>query len=76
MTSEKEMTFEMAMKELESIVEKLEQGDVEIEKALEYYQKGMELSKICTNKLTHVQEKMVQIMNEQGETLPFEVQED
>lgn len=76
MTSEKEMTFEMAMKELEAIVEKLEQGDVEIEKALEYYQKGMKLSKICTDKLTHVQEKMVQIMNEQGETLPFEVQED
>ncbi|HEY4602597.1 MAG TPA: exodeoxyribonuclease VII small subunit [Cerasibacillus sp.] len=76
MTSEKDMTFEMAMKQLETIVKKLEQGDVEIEKALEYYQEGMKLSKICTDKLTHVQEKMVQIMNEQGETLPFEVQED
>lgn len=76
MTSEKDMTFEKAMKQLENIVEKLEQGDVEIEKALEYYQEGMKLSKICTNKLTYVQDKMVQIIDEQGETLPFEVQED
>ena len=60
-------TFEEAMEKLEAIVEKLEEGDVPLEKAINYYQEGMTLSKLCSDKLNNVQEKMTQIMNEQGE---------
>jgi len=76
METEKEQTFEEAMVRLETIVEKLEQGDVPLEQAIEYYQEGMKLSKICNDKLGNVQEKMVKIMNEQGELEPFDVQEE
>lgn len=77
MTEEnKALTFEEAMTELEKIVEKLEAGDVPLEKAIAYYQKGMELSKLCSDKLSNVQEKMTQIMNEQGEIEPFDIQEE
>lgn len=72
----KELTFEEAMEKLEAVVTKLETGDVPLEKAISYYQEGMELSKICSDKLNQVNEKMVQIMNEQGELKPFEIQED
>ncbi|SES82702.1 Exodeoxyribonuclease VII small subunit [Oceanobacillus limi] len=72
----KEVSFEEAMQQLEEIVEKLEQGDVPLEKAISYYQEGMNLSKICSDKLSDVQEKMVQIMNDEGELEPFELQED
>lgn len=76
MSHTNEVSFEDAMKELEKIVEKLEEGDVPLEKAITYYQEGMKLSKLCNDKLSNVQEKMTQIMNEQGELEPFEIQEE
>ncbi|RDW21968.1 exodeoxyribonuclease VII small subunit [Oceanobacillus chungangensis] len=71
-----DLTFEEAMEKLEAIVEKLEEGDVPLEKAINYYQDGMTLSKLCGDKLNTVQEKMTKIMNEQGEFAPFEIQEE
>lgn len=76
MDKENNISFEEAMIQLEKIVGKLEEGDVPLEKAITYYQEGMKLSKVCSDKLTNVQEKMTQIMNEQGELEPFEVQEE
>jgi len=64
------------MSQLEEIVEQLEKGDVPLEKAISYYQEGMKLSKLCHDKLTNVQEKMTQILNEQDELEPFHIQED
>lgn len=76
MTNKKELSFEQAMVALDKIVEKLEEGDVPLEKAIEYYQEGMELSKLCNDKLTTVQEKMTHMINDQEELKPFEVQEE
>ncbi|HLQ98014.1 MAG TPA: exodeoxyribonuclease VII small subunit [Candidatus Dormibacteraeota bacterium] len=76
MTNEKELTFEEAMSALDNIVEKLEEGDVPLEKAISYYEEGMKLSKLCNDKLKNAQEKMTNIMNEQDEIEPFEVQEE
>ncbi|AIF43475.1 exodeoxyribonuclease VII small subunit [Virgibacillus sp. SK37] len=76
MEEKNELSFEEAMKELENIVGKLEEGDVPLEQAIEYYQDGMKLSKLCNDKLKNVQEKMTHIMNEQGDLEPFEIQED
>lgn len=50
MSEEKELTFEQAIEQLEKIVERLEEGDVPLEQVITYYQKGMELSKICHEK--------------------------
>ncbi|WP_053219257.1 exodeoxyribonuclease VII small subunit [Virgibacillus senegalensis] len=74
--SEQELSFEEAMKQLEEIVEKLEEGEVPLEKAINYYQEGMKLSKLCSDKLTSVEEQMEKIVNEQGDTVPFSIQED
>lgn len=71
-----ELSFEEAMEKLESIVEKLEAGDVPLEKAIDYYQEGMMLSKLCSDKITNVQEKMAKILNEHGETTAFDVEEE
>lgn len=76
MTKEKELTFEEAMSALDHIVEKLEEGDVPLEKAISYYEEGMKLSKLCNDKLKKAQEKMTNIINEQDEIEPFEVQEE
>ncbi|MEW9674575.1 exodeoxyribonuclease VII small subunit [Lentibacillus sp. L22] len=75
-TTSEEISFEEAMLELEKIVERLEEGDVPLEKAISYYQDGMKLSKLCNDKLKQVQDQMTKIMNEQGETEPFTIQEE
>ncbi|MEA3321071.1 MAG: exodeoxyribonuclease VII small subunit [Bacillota bacterium] len=76
MSEKKEVTFEEAMKDLENIVEKLEEGDVPLEKAISFYKEGMKLSKLCHDKLSHVEEEMEQILKENGELESFQVQED
>jgi exodeoxyribonuclease VII small subunit len=45
-------TFEEAMRRLEKIVEELENGDVPLEQAMELYEEGITVSKICAEKLT------------------------
>ncbi|MRH43171.1 exodeoxyribonuclease VII small subunit [Aquibacillus halophilus] len=74
--TKKDVTFEQAMKELEEIVDKLEEGDVPLEKAINYYQEGMKLSKLCSDKLSSVEKQMEQIINEQGEFEPFTIGEE
>lgn len=71
-----ELSFEEAMEKLEEIVEKLETGDIPLEKAIEYYQEGMKLSKICSEKINNVREKMVKIVNENGEIKTFDFEEE
>lgn len=74
MSKDEEISFESAMEKLEKIVEKLEEGEVPLEKAINYYQEGMKLSKICSDKLTNVEKQMEQIVNEQGEFKAFTIQ--
>jgi exodeoxyribonuclease VII small subunit len=71
-----ELSFEDAIKEIETIVQKLEQGDVPLEKAIEYFQEGIKLSQICKEKLTKVEKQMTSILNEQGEEAPYTVEEE
>ncbi|WP_281658234.1 exodeoxyribonuclease VII small subunit [Halobacillus sp. Cin3] len=74
--NKQEISFEEAMNQLEEIVEKLETGEVPLEKAIQYYQEGMKLSKVCSEKLGTVEEQMQQILNEHGNFEPFTVQEE
>ncbi|MDL4841595.1 exodeoxyribonuclease VII small subunit [Aquibacillus rhizosphaerae] len=76
MTKKDELSFEEAMKKLEEIVDKLEEGEVPLEKAINYYQEGMNLSKVCSDKLTNVEKQMEQIVNEQGDFQAFSIQEE
>lgn len=70
------ITFEKALHELEKVVQKLESGDLPLEEAIKYYEKGMTLSKTCDSILKNVSEKITHIMNEDGEREPFELQEE
>ena len=53
-----EATFEQAMERLETIVEKLENGDVPLEAAIELFQEGMSLSRLCGQKLEQVERRI------------------
>jgi len=52
------MTFEQAMETLETIVAQLESGDVPLETAIELFQEGMSLSKLCGLKLEQVERRI------------------
>lgn len=54
-----EKTFEEALKELEGIVEALENEDVLLDDAVKKYKKGLELSKLCYDKLNEAQKLIV-----------------
>lgn len=43
----KDMSFERALKELESIVTRLEKGDVELEESIAIYERGEVLKEHC-----------------------------
>lgn len=51
-------TFEQAMERLEAIVSKLESGDVPLETAIELFQEGMSLSRLCGQKLEQVERRI------------------
>lgn len=53
-----ELTFEQAMDRLEAIVAKLESGEVPLEAAIEMFQEGMELSRLCGQKLEQVERRI------------------
>ena len=55
------MGFEEAMTELESIVERLETGDVVLEESIAIYQRGHKLRLHCDGKLKSAQLKVEQI---------------
>ncbi len=56
--NEKDLTFEEALKDLEEIVDDLNNSDMELEKAIEAYEKGVKLKKICEEKLKSAQERI------------------
>jgi exodeoxyribonuclease VII small subunit len=76
MSKESKVTFEEAMQQLEDIVEQLEEGDVPLEEAISIYKKGMELSKLCHDKLRNVEEQLTEILTENGKKETFSIQEE
>ena len=61
--------FETAIAELETIVKKLEEGDLPLETSLEFYERGVHLSRFCHARLEEA-ERRIEILNERGELRP------
>ncbi len=71
----KEIKFEDKIKELEKIVVELENGEVDLDDAIDKYTKAMKLAKECSDKLTEVTDKVNKIMLENGQIEEFHVEE-
>ncbi|MCZ7403528.1 MAG: exodeoxyribonuclease VII small subunit [Candidatus Methanoperedens sp.] len=71
-----EMSFEEALLELEGIVEKLEKGQLSLDESLMLFEKGIKLVRECNDKLKSAQQKVEQLIEENGElrTETFEVE--
>jgi exodeoxyribonuclease VII small subunit len=58
--------FEAAIAELESVVKKLEEGDLPLEQSLALYERGVQLSRFCHARLEEAEHR-IEILSERGE---------
>lgn len=65
-------TFEERLQELETIVSKLEIGEVPLEKAIAEFQKGMILSKDLQKTLQNAEKTLVKVMQADGSEIEIE----
>ena len=59
--NQQEVSFEDALKKLESIVEAMESEDLPLEKLMAQYEEGTNLAKICHSKLAEAELKIQQL---------------
>ena len=55
--------FEESMKDLELIVDKLEKGEQNLEKSLQLFEEGVEISKKLNDQLKNAEKKVSELMN-------------
>ncbi len=69
--------FERALAELESLVERLERGDLPLEEALSTFERGVDLTRRCQNSLKAAQQRVEILLKRNGrpQTEPFAVAE-
>jgi exodeoxyribonuclease VII small subunit len=73
MATQQVVSFETAITELESIVSQLESGDLELEKSLALFERGIELTRLSQSKLQEAEQKVQILMAKQDhlELQPF-----
>ncbi len=71
----KQVKFEDKIKELESIINELESGEIDLDSSIDKYTKAMKLVNECDKKLKSVEEQVNKMVNSNGELENFEVEE-
>ena len=61
-----QMSFEDAMKELETVVGKLEHGDATLDQSIALYERGAKLRAHCERRLRQAEERVEKIMLSAG----------
>jgi len=62
------LSFEQAIKELTSIVQRIEQGEIALQDSLQQYEKGMALIKHCRTILQKAEKRIEKISEAEAET--------
>ena len=72
--AEKKRNFEDNLKNLEEIVEKLENGEVSLDEAMEKFNEAMKLAKLCDESLKKAEDNINLILKD-GELKEFKGEE-
>jgi len=59
--------FETAMRDLEKLVERLEQGDMPLEESLAAFERGVMLTRACQTALKEAEQKVEILLKKAGE---------
>lgn len=72
------MDFEKALQELETLVERLEKGELPLEESLKQFERGVALTRVCQAALREAEQKVEILTTRSGrETIkPFEPDSD
>jgi len=70
--------FEASLKELETLVETMEKGDLSLEDSLGHFERGVQLSRTCQQALKEAEQKVDILMKKSGqdELVPFDSEDD
>ncbi len=73
-----DVDFEAALKELEGLVERMEEGDLSLEESLKTYERGIELSRACQKSLDAAEQRIEILSEKDGavETRSFQPDND
>ena len=65
--------FEQALKELETLVERMEQGELSLEESLKAFERGVELTRTCQKALDEAEQRIEILTQKEGglESQPF-----
>ena len=63
----KNTDFEKSLKELEQIVEELQNGDISLDESIKLFERGMELTNLCRKTLETARQKITTLTEEESE---------
>lgn len=72
---EKKVKFEEKIKNLEEIINELENGEIDLDESIEKYTKAMKLVKECDTELKNVEKQVSKLVTVNGEEENFEIDE-
>lgn len=67
--------FEDKLNELDTIINELENGEIDLDDAINKYTKAMKLIKECDTELKNIEEQVNKIVSENNEIEDFEIKE-
>jgi len=62
-----EISFEDYLKKLEEIVQQLEEGELTLDESVRLYEEGMNISRLCLEKLNQAKQKIEELVIENGD---------
>jgi exodeoxyribonuclease VII small subunit len=63
---ESEKSFENCLEELEKVVKELEAGDLQLDRSLELFSRGMQLSEVCRKQLEAAETRVEVLVRKEG----------
>ncbi len=67
MVKRKKLDYEASIAELESVVERLEQGDISLEESLKLYENGVLITRDCQEALQNAEQKVQMLLKQSGQ---------
>lgn len=60
------LTYEQALKKLEDIINKLNEGSIPLDESIALYEDGIKLSELCMKKLDNAKQKIINLNEAQN----------
>ncbi|MNN00170.1 Exodeoxyribonuclease 7 small subunit [compost metagenome] len=68
--------FEQSLTELQTLVERLESGELSLEDSLAAFEQGIRLTRECQGALSQAEQKVQILLGQSGETAPFAAEDE